>query len=470
MVELVEFRIESDSLGEVKVPNNRYWGAQTQRSIQNFPFDSAGHIKFPVEVIRALGIVKRACAEVNLDLGMIPEKVANAIVKASQEVIDGKLNDEFPLVIWQTGSGTQTNMNASEVISNRAIELLGGKIGSKSPVHPNDQVNRSQSSNDVIPTVMHVSAVESITHSLIPALHHLKTVLSEKKDEFKDIVKTGRTHLMDATPITLGQEFSAYVTQIANGIVRIENSLPHLYELALGGTAVGTGLNSHPMFAEKVADRISSITKLPFKSSRNKFESLAAHDAIVEASGALRVVAVSLMKIANDIRWLGSGPRTGLGELILPTNEPGSSIMPGKFNPTQPESVTQVVAQVLGNDVTIAFAGSQGNFELNVFKPVMIYNLLQSIQLISNVSVNFADNCIKGIKVNIPQIKENLGKNLMLVTRLSPLIGYEQAAAVAQEAFEKNITLKEALIAKNLLSSEEIDEALDPSKMISPNK
>jgi fumarate hydratase class II len=275
---------------------------------------------------------------------------------------------------------------------------------------------------------------------------------------------------MDATPITLGQEFSAYVTQIANGIVRIENSLPHLYELALGGTAVGTGLNSHPMFAEKVADRISSITKLPFKSSRNKFESLAAHDAIVEASGALRVVAVSLMKIANDIRWLGSGPRTGLGELILPTNEPGSSIMPGKFNPTQPESVTQVVAQVLGNDVTIAFAGSQGNFELNVFKPVMIYNLLQSIQLISNVSVNFADNCIKGIKVNIPQIKENLGKNLMLVTRLSPLIGYEQAAAVAQEAFEKNITLKEALIAKNLLSSEEIDEALDPSKMISPNK
>ncbi|MHA1541665.1 MAG: class II fumarate hydratase, partial [Candidatus Hodarchaeales archaeon] len=444
--------------------------AQTQRSITNFPFTSAGHIQFPIEVIRALGIVKRACAEVNLDLGMLPEKVANSIVKASQEVIDGKLNDEFPLVIWQTGSGTQTNMNASEVISNRAIELLGGKIGTKSPVHPNDHVNRSQSSNDVIPTVMHVSAVEAITHSLIPALHHLKTVLNEKVNEFKDIVKTGRTHLMDATPITLGQEFSAYVTQIANGIVRIENSLPHLYEIALGGTAVGTGLNSHPMFAEKVADRISRITKLPFKSGRNKFEGIAAHDAIVEASGAIRVVAASLMKIANDIRWLASGPRTGLGELILPVNEPGSSIMPGKVNPTQSESVTQVVAQVLGNDVTIAFAGSQGNFELNVFKPVMIYNLLQSITLISNVSVNFADKCIKGIKVNKSQIKENLDKNLMLVTRLTPLIGYEQAAAIAHEAFEKNLTLKEVLLSKNLLSSEKIDEALDPSKMISPNK
>jgi fumarate hydratase class II len=470
MVEMVEFRIESDSLGEVKVPNNRYWGAQTQRSIQNFPFDSAGHIKFPAEFIRALGIVKRACAEVNLDLGMIPEKVASAIVKASQEVIDGKLNEEFPLVIWQTGSGTQTNMNANEVIGNRAIELLGGKIGSKSPVHPNDHVNYSQSSNDVIPTVMHISAVETITHTLIPSLHHLKTVLDEKVSDYKDIVKTGRTHLMDATPITLGQEFSAYVTQIANGIVRIENSLPHLYELALGGTAVGTGLNSHPMFAEKVAERISSITKLPFKSGRNKFEGLAAHDAIVEASGALRVVAVSLMKIANDIRWFASGPRTGLGELILPTNEMGSSIMPGKINPTQPESVTQVVAQVLGNDVAITFAGSQGNFELNVFKPVMIYNLLQSIALISNVSVNFADNCIKGIKVNKSQIEENLNKNLMMVTRLTPIIGYEQAVEIAREAFEKNLTLKEVLLSKNLLNSEEIDEALDPSKMISPNR
>ncbi len=465
---MVKFRIESDSLGDVKVPNDRYWGAQTQRSIENFPFTSAGHIQFPIEVIRALGIVKRACAEVNLDLGMLPENVVNSIVEASQEVIDGKLNDEFPLVIWQTGSGTQTNMNASEVISNRAIELLGGKIGTKSPVHPNDHVNRSQSSNDVIPTVMHISAVETITHSLIPALHHLKSVLNDKAEEYKDLVKTGRTHLMDATPITLGQEFSGYVAQIANGIVRIENSLPHLYELALGGTAVGTGLNSHPMFAEKVAERISSITKLPFKSGRNKFEVLAAHDAIVEASGAIRVVAVSLMKIANDIRWLGSGPRTGLGELILPTNEPGSSIMPGKVNPTQSESVTQVVAQVFGNDVTIAFAGSQGNFELNVFKPVIIYNLLQSIQLISDVSVNFADNCVKGIRVNKSQIKRNLERNLMLVTRLTPLIGYEQAAAVANEAFEKNLTLKEVLLSKNLLSSEEIDDALDPSKMIKP--
>jgi fumarate hydratase class II len=465
-----ENRIESDSLGEVKVPKNRYWGAQTQRSIQNFPFDSTGHIQFPVAFIRGLGVVKRACAEVNADLGLLTEEISNFIIKASQEVIDGKLNKEFPLVIWQTGSGTHTNMNANEVIANRAIELLGGKIGSKSPVHPNDHVNRSQSSNDVIPTVMHISAVESIIHSLIPSLNHLKSVLDDKAEQYKDIVKTGRTHLMDATPVTLGQEFSAYVTQITNGIVRIENSLPHLYELALGGTAVGTGLNSHPEFAEKVAQRISSITKLPFKSGRNKFEGLSAHDAIVEASGAIRVVAVSLMKIANDIRWLGSGPRNGLGELVLPANEPGSSIMPGKVNPTQPESVTQVVAQVLGNDLTIAFAGSQGNFELNVFKPVMIFNLLQSIQLISNVSVNFANNCIKGIEVNLSQIKLNLEKNLMLVTRLTPLIGYEQAASVAHEAFESNLTLKEVLLARKLLSSDEIDTALDPSQMIKPNK
>jgi fumarate hydratase class II len=467
---MAEYRIETDTLGEVKVPKNHYWGSQTQRSIQNFPFDSNGHIQFPTAVIRALGIVKRACAEVNADLEVLPTDVANSIVIAAQEVIDGKFNDEFPLVIWQTGSGTHTNMNANEVIGNRAIEILGGEIGTKSPVHPNDHVNRSQSSNDVIPTVMHISAVETIVHSLIPALHHLKSVLGEKADEYKDIVKTGRTHLMDATPVTLGQEFSAYVTQIANGIVRVENSLPHLYELALGGSAVGTGLNTHPEFAEKVAQKISSITNLPFKSAKNKFESLAAHDAIVETSGAIRVVAVSLMKIANDIRWFGSGPRNGLNELILPTNEPGSSIMPGKVNPTQTESVTQVVTQVLGNDVTIAFAGSQGNFELNVFKPVMIYNLLQSIQLISNVSVNFADNCIVGIKVNVSQIKENLEKNLMLVTRLNPLIGYEQASSVAHEAFETNRTLKEVLLARKLLSSDEIDSTLDPSRMIKPTK
>ncbi|MFX1283722.1 MAG: class II fumarate hydratase [Promethearchaeota archaeon] len=466
---MVEFRIEIDSLGEVKVPIDKYWGAQTQRSLDNFPFTSLGKIKFSTEFIRALGIIKRACAEVNRDLGLLKTEYAELIVKASQEVIDGKFNDEFPLVIWQTGSGTQTNMNVNEVISNRAIELSGGKIGSKTPIHPNNHVNLSQSSNDVIPTAMHISAVEQINEELLPSLTHLKTTLREKEREFQGIIKTGRTHLMDATPITLGQEFSGYVTQIANNITRIKNSLSHLYELALGGTAVGTGLNSHPEFAERVAKRITELTNYPFKTGRNKFEGIAAHDAIVETSGALKVLAVSLMKIANDIRWLGSGPRAGLGELFLPINEPGSSIMPGKVNPTQPESVTQVVTQVLGNDVTIGFAGSQGNFELNVFKPVMIYNLLQSIQLLADVSMNFADRCIKDLKPNKERILETLEKNLMLITRLSPIIGYEAAAEVAHEAYRTGKTLKEVILEKGIMENEaEIDKALDPIKMIKP--
>ncbi|MHA2245133.1 MAG: class II fumarate hydratase [Candidatus Hodarchaeales archaeon] len=466
---MVEFRIEVDSLSKVKVPIGKYWGAQTQRALDNFPFGSLGNIRFPTEFIRALGIIKRACAEVNRDLDLLSSEKADLIVKAAQEVIDGKYDEEFPLVIWQTGSGTQTNMNANEVISNRAIELSGGKIGSKYPIHPNDHVNLSQSSNDVIPTAMHISAVGQIIERLLPSLTHLKTMLGEKEKEFKDIIKTGRTHLMDATPITLGQEFSGYVTQITNSITRIRNSMPHLYELALGGTAVGTGLNSHPEFADRVAKCIAELTSYPFRTGRNKFEGIAAHDAIVETSGALKVLSVSLMKIANDIRWLGSGPRTGLGELFLPANELGSSIMPGKVNPTQPESVTQVVTQVLGNDVTIGFAGSQGNFELNVFKPVMIYNLLQSIQLLADVSINFADRCIKGLKPNKEKILENLEKNLMLVTRLGPIIGYEAATEVAHEAYKTGKTLKEVILEKNLMKNEtEINKALDPKNMISP--
>ncbi|UCG90458.1 MAG: class II fumarate hydratase [Candidatus Heimdallarchaeota archaeon] len=466
---MVEFRIEIDSLGEVKVPKDKYWGAQTQRSLNNFPFTSLGQIKFSTEFIRALGIIKRACAEVNRDLGLLKTEHAELIVKASQEVIDGKFNDEFPLVIWQTGSGTQTNMNMNEVISNRAIELSGGKIGTKVPIHPNNHINLSQSSNDVIPTAMHISAVEQIKEKLLPSLTHLKATLEEKEKEFRDIIKTGRTHLMDATPVTLGQEFSGYATQIVNSISRIKNSLSHLYELALGGTAVGTGLNSHPEFAERVAKRIAELTNYPFRTGRNKFEGIAAHDAIVETSGALKVLAVSLMKIANDIRWLGSGPRAGLGELLLPVNEPGSSIMPGKVNPTQPESVTQVVTQVLGNDVTIGFAGSQGNFELNVFKPVMIHNLLQSIQLLADVSRNFADRCIKDLKPNKARILENLEKNLMLITRLSPVIGYEAASEVAHEAYKTGKTLKEIILEKGIMKNEEeINKALDPSRMISP--
>ncbi len=467
---MTTFRVEKDSLGEVKVPAESYWGAQTQRSIENFPFESSAHLRFPREFIRALGIVKKACAEVNGDLGLLSLEIAQAISKAAQEVINGKFANQFPLLIWQTGSGTQTNMNMNEVLANRANEILGGKLGSYAPIHPNDHVNRSQSSNDVIPTAMHVSAVSSIFHSLLPSLKILKNTLKEKEDKYADIIKTGRTHLQDATPISYGQVFSGYVTQIAKGIKRVEKSLSNLYELALGGTAVGTGLNTHPEFAESTAHIISKNTNIAFITGHNKFEGIAAHDAIVEMSGTLRVIAVSMMKIANDIRWLGSGPRNGLGELILPMNEPGSSIMPGKINPTQVESVTQVVAQIIGNDVAIGFAGSQGNFELNVFKPIMIYNLLQSIQLLADVSRNFAQKCIAGLTVDTARVKSDLEQNLMLVTSLTPLIGYEKAAAVAHEAYSTQKTLKEVLLAQKLLSESEIDKALDPSKMISPRK
>ncbi|OLS25863.1 MAG: Fumarate hydratase class II [Candidatus Heimdallarchaeota archaeon LC_3] len=462
-----DFREESDSMGSIKVPANKYWGAQTQRSIENFP---VGNEIFPPVFIKALALVKLASAEVNKDLNRIGTGIAEAIIKAAQEVVDGKFNNQFPLVVWQTGSGTQTNMNANEVISNRAIEILGGKIGSKSPVHPNDHVNKSQSSNDVIPGAMHISTVFLITEHLLPSLKYLEDKLYEKSQEFADVVKIGRTHLQDATPITLGQEFSGYYTQIKKGIVRIEKTLDFLYELALGGTAVGTGLNSHPEFAERIAKRIAERTGLLFRTGENKFEGLAAHDAIVYVSGAIRTVAISLMKIANDIRWLSSGPRAGFGELIIPVNEPGSSIMPSKTNPTQAESVLQVVSQIIGNDTTIAFANAIGsNFELNVMKPVMIFNLLQSIQLLGDVAKNFTIKCVIGIKVNHERIKELLGKSLMLVTALTPRLGYDKAAWVAKKAYEEKKSLKQVLLENNLIPENEIDSALDPSKMTKPS-
>lgn len=461
-----QFRTESDSFGEIKVPSNVYYGAQTQRSKENFPI---GNEHLQREFIRALGIIKKAAAIVNNELGLLDSKLKDAIVQACDEVIEGKFDDNFPLVVWQTGSGTQTNMNANEVISNRAIEILGGTLGSKKPVHPNDHVNKSQSSNDAIPTAMHISAVEQITHHLIPSLEYLLEGLERKRIEFATIVKIGRTHLQDATPVTLGQEFSGYVTQIKHGIKRVENCLPFLYQLALGGTAVGTGLNTKKPYADKVAKTIAELTSLPFVTGENKFEGLAGHDAIVETSGALKTVAVSLMKIANDLRWMGSGPRSGLGEIILPENEPGSSIMPGKVNPTQAEAVTQVVAQVFGNDITISFAGSQGNFELNVFKPVMIFNLLQSIQLIADVSRSFRDRMVDGVQANKPVIENLLERSLMLVTALTPKIGYDTAAKVAHEAHVSGRTLKEVLLEKGLLTEDEIKELLDPSKMIAPS-
>ena len=460
------FRTETDSFGEIKVPSNMYYGAQTQRSIQNFPI---GNEHFPREFIRALGIIKKSAAIVNSELGVLEGKLKDAIVQAADEVIEGKFDDNFPLVVWQTGSGTQTNMNANEVISNRAIEILGGTLGSKKPVHPNDHVNKSQSSNDAIPTAMHISTLEQIVHHLIPSLQYLAEGLEKKQKEFESIVKIGRTHLQDATPVTLGQEFSAYVTQIRHGIKRIENCLPFLYQLALGGTAVGTGLNTKSAYAQKVADKIAELTGLPFITGENKFEGLAGHDALVETSGALKTVAASMMKIANDLRWMGSGPRSGLGEIILPENEPGSSIMPGKVNPTQAEAVTQVVAQVFGNDLTISFAGSQGNFELNVFKPVMIFNLLQSIRLLADVSRSFRDRLVDGLQANKPVINALLERSLMLVTALTPKIGYDIAAKVAHEAHISGRTLKEVLLEKKLLTEEEIKQYLDPSKMTSPN-
>jgi fumarate hydratase class II len=420
----------------------------------------------PSEIIRALGILKLAAARTNADLDVLPESTSVLIGRAAQEVIDGRLDEHFPLVVWQTGSGTQTNMNANEVIANRAIELAGGEIGSKDPVHPNDHVNRGQSSNDTFPTAMHIAAAERIVHGLLPSMGHLRSVLAGKADEFAEIVKIGRTHLMDAVPLTLGQEFSAYAYQIAKDIERVESTLPDLYELAIGGTAVGTGLNTHPEFATRAAAAIAEITGLPFVSAPNFFEALAAHDAVVQTSGALKTTAVSLMKIGNDIRLLGSGPRTGLGEITLPANEPGSSIMPGKVNPTQVEALTMVAAQVIGNDVSIAVGGSSGQLELNVFKPMMIYNLLQSIRLLGDACRSFADNCVAGIEPNRDRIAELLDRSLMLVTALNPEIGYDNAARVAKKAHADGTTLKEAAVELGLLTAERFDELVRPEEMV----
>ncbi len=458
-------RKEVDSLGEVLVPSDKYWGAQTQRSLENFRI---GVEKMPPELIRAFAILKKAAAIVNQDLGLLRAEKADLIVRAADEIIAGKLKDHFPLAIWQTGSGTQTNMNVNEVIANRAIEMSGGELGSKKPIHPNDDVNKSQSSNDTFPTAMHIAAVEEIHAHLIPAVSKLRDALQKKSDEYSDIIKIGRTHLMDAVPMTLGQEFSGYVQQLNNGIKRIEGSLPRLYELALGGTAVGTGLNTHPDFAVKSAAKIAELTGRNFITSPNKFESLACHDALVELSGALRTLAVSLTKIANDIRWLGSGPRCGIAELRLPENEPGSSIMPGKVNPTQCESLTMVCMQVFGNDAGATMAGASGNFELNVYKPFLIHNILQSIRLLSDGCVSFTDHCVVGIQPDLVNIKKHLTNSLMLVTALNPHIGYDKAAKVAKKAYEENITLKEAVVALQFMSAADFDRLVRPEDMIKP--
>jgi fumarate hydratase class II len=458
-------RTESDSMGNIEVTSDRYWGAQTQRSLHYF---NIGYDTMPREMIRAMGILKMAAAEVNRDLGKLPEDKAKLLIAAAQEVIEGKLDDHFPLRVWQTGSGTQSNMNSNEVISNRAIEMAGGTMGSKQPVHPNDHVNMSQSSNDTFPTAMHIAAVEQLTHVLIPSVKHLRDALDAKAKEFDGIVKIGRTHLMDAVPLTMGQEFSGYVTQLDQNLERVQSVLPGLYELALGGTAVGTGLNTHPEFATRTAEKIAAFTGLPFVSAPNKFAALASHDAIVMASGALKTLAASLMKIANDVRWLGSGPRCGLGEIALPANEPGSSIMPGKVNPTQSEAMTMVCVQVVGNDTAISMAGTQGNFELNVFKPVMIHNLLHSVRLLADSCRSFTDYCVVGIEANRDQINHFLNDSLMLVTALNPHIGYDNAAKVAKLAFQERSTLREACIKLGLLTGEQFDEYVKPEQMTGP--
>ncbi len=459
-------RIEKDTMGEIEVPNEFYYGAQSARSLIHF---AIGTEKMPRPIIRAMGILKKAAALVNSDLGILPKEKAELIVKAADEVIEGKLDAHFPLSIWQTGSGTQTNMNTNEVISNRAIEIAGGELGSKKPVHPNDDVNKSQSSNDTFPTAMHIAAAEEIVRKLIPAVTKLRDTLAKKSEEFKDIIKVGRTHLQDAVPLTLGQEFSAYVHQLDKALQRINKVLPDLYELAIGGTAVGTGLNAHPEFAERTAKKIAELTGLPFVSAPNKFEALAAHDALVFAHGALKTLAASLMKIANDIRWLASGPRCGLGEISIPENEPGSSIMPGKVNPTQSEAMTMVCVQVFGNDTAINFGGASGNFELNVFKPVIIYNFLQSVRLLSDTCLMFEEHCAAGIEPIKEKIDYYVQNTLMLVTALNPYIGYDNAAKIAKHAHKNKLTLKQAAVDLGILTEEEFDKYVRPEKMLGPN-
>jgi fumarate hydratase class II len=462
---MTKTRTETDTFGPIEVPADRYWGAQAQRSLGNFKI---GLERQPLPIVRALGIVKRAAAETNMDLGHLDKALGDAIVRAAQEVIDGKLNDHFPLVVWQTGSGTQSNMNANEVISNRAIEMLGGEMGSKKPVHPNDHVNMSQSSNDTYPTAMHIACAEEIVHRLVPALRKLRNALNDKAQAWKDIIKIGRTHTQDATPLTLGQEFSGYTQQVENGIKRIELTLPDLMQLAQGGTAVGTGLNAPVGFAQRVADRIAALTGLPFTSAPNKFEALAAHDAMVFSHGAINTVAASLFKIANDIRLLGSGPRAGLGELSLPENEPGSSIMPGKVNPTQCEAMTQVCVQIFGNHSAITFADSQGHFELNVYNPVMAYNFLQSVRLMADAAVSFTDNCVVGIEPRRDNIKAGVERSLMLVTALAPKVGYDNAAKIAKTAHKNGTTLREEALKTGLVTPAEFDAIVRPEDMIHP--
>ncbi len=463
---MTRYRFESDSFGQLQVPADSYYGAQTARSLINFPI---GEEKMPKPLIRALGIVKQSAAQVNVDLGKLDNTIGQAIILAAEEVINGSLDKHFPLVVWQTGSGTQSNMNCNEVVSNRAIEMLNGTIGSKDPIHPNDHCNMGQSSNDTFPTAMHIAAVEEITHSLLPALQYLRDELNTKSIAFNHLIKIGRTHLQDATPLTLGQEFSGFSTQLCNAIRRAKATLPALYQLAQGGTAVGTGLNSVKGFDIKFAKQVSKVTKLPFKTALNKFEALAAHDALVEASGALNTIAVSLMKIANDIRMLGSGPRCGIGEIHLPENEPGSSIMPGKVNPTQCEVLTMIAAQVMGNHLTISIAGSNGHFQLNVFKPVMIYNLLQSIRLLADGCQSFAARCVTGITANEERISKLRDESLMLITALNPYIGYDNAAKIAKKAHKDGSTLLDAALALNLLTAEQFKEWIVPVSMIEPN-